>query len=145
MTNSPGADSSGAKLVHAMVRVLDERASLAFYETAFGLKPADRIAFDDFTLIYLRNDATSFELELTVNHGRTEPYAPGDGYGHLAVTVADLDAERARLEAAGLNPGPVRALTPPGSATGEALARFFFIQDPDGYKIEVIEARGRFA
>ncbi|MGV6871688.1 VOC family protein [Pseudochelatococcus sp. B33] len=137
--------SPAARLVHAMVRVLDERRSLAFYETAFGLRPVDRIAFDDFTLIYLRNDAASFELELTVNHGRTEPYVPGDGYGHLAVTVADLDGERARLEAAGLDPGPVRALPRPGGAPDETLARFFFIEDPDGYKIEVIEAGGRFA
>ncbi|MGI6244724.1 MAG: VOC family protein [Pseudochelatococcus sp.] len=130
-----------ARLAHAMVRVLDADRSLAFYETAFGLRPVDRLVFDDFTLIYLRNDATAFELELTVNHGRTEPYALGDGYGHLAVVVADPDAERARLDAAGLSPGPVRAL----EHGGAPLARFFFIQDPDGYKIEVIEKAGRFA
>lgn len=140
--------SPRAKLVHAMLRVLDAERSLAFYDAAFGLKPVDRIAFDDFTLIYLRNDATAFELELTVNHGRTEPYALGDGYGHLAVTVPDLDGERARLAAAGLEPGPVRTLPRPGGAAGETapqtLARFFFITDPDGYRIEVIEAGGRF-
>lgn len=138
-------NASPAKLVHAMIRVLDEQRSLAFYATAFGLAPVDRIAFDDFTLIYLRNDATAFELELTVNHGRTEPYALGDGYGHLAVVVADLDGERARLDAAGLAPGPVRALPRPGGSPDTPLARFFFIQDPDGYKIEVIETAGRFA
>ncbi|MFC0217916.1 lactoylglutathione lyase [Pseudochelatococcus lubricantis] len=132
---------TSAKLVHAMVRVLDESRSLAFYEKAFDLKPADRIQFDDFTLIYLRNAASPFELELTVNHDRTAPYTPGDGYGHLAVVVEDLDAERARLDEAGLAPGPIRAL----NHAGTPLARFFFIQDPDGYKIEVIERAGRFA
>lgn len=130
-----------ARLVHAMVRVLNEERSLAFYDKAFGLTPADRIVFDDFTLIYLRNAATSFELELTVNHGRTEPYALGDGYGHLAVVVEDLDAERARHLDEGLEPGPIRSL----EHGGTPLARFFFIQDPDGYKIEVIERAGRFA
>lgn len=136
---------TGARIVHSMVRILDEQRSLAFYDVAFGLKPVDRIVFDDFTLIYLRNASTTFELELTVNHGRTEPYSLGDGYGHLAVTVADLEGERERLMAAGLNPGPVRSLFRPGGESEDTLARFFFIQDPDGYRIEVIAAQGRFA
>lgn len=133
--------TSSAKLAHAMICVLDEERSLTFYEKAFGLLPVERLAFDDFTLIYLRNEATAFELELTVNHDRTEPYALGDGYGHLAVTVAHLENERARQEAADLAPGPIRSLM----HNGKLLARFFFIQDPDGYKIEVIERAGRFA
>ena len=129
-----------AKAVHSMIRVLDEARSTEFYRRAFGLEPADRIAFDDFTLLYLRNTATPFELELTVNRGRTEPYAPGDGYGHLAVVVDDLDGEHARMEAAELKPGPLREL----KRDGARLARFFFIKDPDGYSIEVIERGGRF-
>ena len=93
-----------AKAVHSMIRVLDEERALAFYDTAFGLKVAERLDFETFTLIYLSNPETSFELELTVNKGRTEPYDLGDGYGHLAVTVADLAGEHARLTAAGLAP-----------------------------------------
>jgi lactoylglutathione lyase len=76
-----------AKPVHSMVRVVNETRATDFYRRAFGLVPVDRIAFDDFTLIYLRNPTSPFELELTVNKGRAEPYALGDGYGHFAVVV----------------------------------------------------------
>ena len=124
-----------------MLRVLDEARSTEFYRTAFGLEPADRFAFDSFTLIYLRNATSPFELELTVNAGRTEPYAVGDGYGHLAVSVDDLAAEHARLSQAGLAPTPMRTL----EHAGTALGRFFFLQDPDGYRIEVLQRGGRFA
>ncbi len=126
--------------VHSMVRVIDEARATDFYRRAFGLVPADRIAFDDFTLIYLRNATSPFELELTVNKGRAEPYALGDGYGHFAVVVDDLDGEHARMEADQLKPGPLREL----KHGGARVARFFFIKDPDGYSIEVIERGGRF-
>jgi lactoylglutathione lyase len=129
-----------AKCIHSMIRVLDEQRSVDFYWTAFSLRVADRFAFDSFTLVYLRNPESSFEVELTINHGRTEPYALGDGYGHLAVAVEDLDAEHARVEAAGLAPTPLRTL----SHDGAVLGRFFFLQDPDGYRIEVLQRHGRF-
>ncbi len=129
-----------AKPVHSMIRVLDEARSLDFYKRAFGLDIAERLAFDDFTLIYLRHPSSPFELELTVNTGRTEPYALGDGYGHLAVVVDDLTAEHARFEQEKLAPGPLREL----QHGGKPLARFFFATDPDGYKIEVIQKGGRF-
>lgn len=58
-----------AKMIHSMIRVLDEARSVDFYNKAFGLEVADRIAFETFTLIYLRNAETGFELELTVNPG----------------------------------------------------------------------------
>ena len=93
-----------AKAIHSMIRVLDEARSVAFYQTAFGLQVADRLDFDSFTLIYLSNAESTFELELTVNKGRTEAYNLGDGYGHLAVSVSDVDAEHARLTEAGLAP-----------------------------------------
>ena len=129
-----------AKMIHSMIRVLDEARSLAFYETAFGLRVAERLDFPEFTLIYLSNGEGSFELELTVNKGRTEPYALGDGYGHLAVSVADVAAEHARLEAAGLAPRKIVDFAPAGTV----IARFFFIADPDGYQIEVLERGGRY-
>jgi lactoylglutathione lyase len=125
---------------HSMVRVLDERKALDFYRRAFGLHIADRFDFDDFALIYLRHPTSPFEVELTVNFDRKEPYALGDGYGHLAVTVDDLEAEHARLAQEGLSPGPLRDF----KHKGTTLARFFFIADPDGYKIEVIQKGGRF-
>lgn len=129
-----------AKAIHSMVRVLDEARSLSFYRTAFGLEIAERLDFDTFTLIYLSNPEAEFEVELTVNKGRAEPYALGDGYGHLAVSVADLDAERARMVASGLTPKDIVDFAPGGTP----LARFFFIEDPDGYKIEVLQRSGRF-
>ncbi|MFT3689543.1 VOC family protein [Paenirhodobacter sp.] len=129
-----------AKMIHQMIRVLDEARSVAFYDTAFGLKVAERLDFPEFTLIYLSNPETGFELELTVNKGRTEPYAPGEGYGHLAVSVADLAAEHARLTEAGLAPRKMVDFAP----GGEVFARFFFIADPDGYQIEVLQRGGRF-
>src|SRR5690554_1176084 len=129
-----------AKMIHSMIRVLDEARSLTFYRTAFGLEVAERLDFESFTLVYLDNAETGFELELTVNKGRDEPYAPGDGYGHLAVSVDDLEAEHARLEAAGLEPREIVDFAP----GGDVIARFFFIADPDGYQIEVLQRGGRY-
>lgn len=129
-----------AKAIHSMIRVLEEARSVEFYSRAFGLKVADRLDFDSFTLVYLSNEESSFELELTINKGRAEPYNLGDGYGHLAVSVPDIDAEHARLTAAGLAPRKLVDFRN-GDVT---VARFFFIADPDGYQIEVIQRGGRF-
>jgi lactoylglutathione lyase len=129
-----------AKAIHSMIRVLDEGRSVAFYDAAFGLKIADRLDFDSFTLIYLSNLETGFEVELTVNKGRADPYLLGDGYGHLAVSVTDLDAEHARMTAAGLAPRKLVDFAPAGAV----IARFFFIADPDDYQIEVLERGGRY-
>lgn len=129
-----------AKMIHSMVRVTDEARSLAFYETAFGLFVKERLDFTNFTLVYLANETTTFELELTINKDRTTPYDLGDGYGHLAVSVDDLDGEHARLTDAGLSPRPIVDFAP----DGEVVGRFFFIADPDGYKIEVIGRGGRY-
>jgi len=123
-----------------MIRVLDENRSVEFYRQAFGLDIAERLDFETFTLVYLSNPESDFEVELTVNKGRAEPYALGDGYGHLAVSVADLDAEHDRFGALGLNPKKIVEF----NRDGALLARFFFVEDPDGYKIEVLQRHGRF-
>ena len=80
------------------------------------------------------------ELELTINHGRTEPYPLGEAYGHIAFVVDDLTAEHARFEAEGLNPAPIKEFF----RDGGLMARFFFVQDPDGYRIEVLQQHGRY-
>ena len=129
-----------AKAIHTMVRVLEEGRSVDFYQKAFGLEVADRFPFDDFTLVYLRNPENDFEVELTVNHDRDEPYGHGDGYGHLAVCVDDLEGEHARVEKLGLEPTPVKEF----HRDGALMAKFFFLQDPDGYKIEVLQRHGRY-
>lgn len=129
-----------AKMIHSMIRVRDEAQSLAFYKAAFDLDVAQRFDFESFTLIYLSNPESSFELELTVNKDRDAPYDRGDGYGHLAVSVNDVDAEHQRLSELGLSPRKLVDFAP----GGEVLARFFFIQDPDGYEIEVLQRAGRY-
>jgi lactoylglutathione lyase len=129
-----------AKAIHTMIRVQDLDRSIDFYDKAFGLKIADRFDFDGFTLVYLRNDENDFEIELTWNEGQEEPYSHGTGYGHIAVCVDDAGAEHARFETAGLAPNDVKEFHRDGSL----MARFFFVQDPDGYKIEVLERHGRY-
>ena len=129
-----------AKTIHSMIRVLDEGRSVDFYGNAFGLAIADRLDFETFTLVYMSNAESEFELELTVNKGREEPYAPGDGYGHLAFSVHDLDSEHDRIGALGFNPRKIVEF----NGDGTLLARFFFVEDPDGYKIEVLQRHGRF-
>ena len=129
-----------AKIIHSMIRVLDEAKSIDFYRDALGLEIADRFPFDSFTLVYLRNAENDIEIELTINHDRTEPYSHGDGYGHVAVAVADLDAEHARMTGAGINPLPIKEFF----REGALMARFFFIVDPDGYKIVVLQQHGRY-
>lgn len=129
-----------AKPVHSMIRVLDEDRSLDFYRRGFDLKEVDRLVFDDFTLIFLRGPGSDFELELTVNHGRTEPYTHGTGYGHFALSVDDLEGEHTRCVECGFDPTPIKEL----HTDGRLAVRFFFVTDPDGYKIEVVQRQGRY-
>lgn len=129
-----------AKAIHSMIRVLSEERSVAFYRQAFGLTIADRLDFDSFTLVYMSSQEAEFELELTVNKNRTQAYDLGDGYGHMAFCVDDLDAEHARFTDAGFAPRDIVEFNREGSL----LARFFFVQDPDGYQIEVLQRHGRF-
>jgi len=129
-----------AKAIHTMIRVVDLDRSIDFYQRAFGLGVADGFDFDGFALVYLRNAENDFEIELTWNEGREEPYTHGDGYGHVAVCVDDVHAEHQRFVDEGLTPLDVKEFHRDGSL----MARFFFVQDPDGYKIEVLERHGRY-
>lgn len=129
-----------AKAIHSMIRVLNEDKSVKFYKSAFGLTSIERLDFDGFTLVYLSNEETSFELELTINKDRTEAYDLGDGYGHIAFCVDDLDAEHERFITAGHRPRDIVKF----EREGALLARFFFVQDPDGYQIEVLQKHGRY-
>jgi lactoylglutathione lyase len=129
-----------AKPLHVMVRVKDLKNSIEFYERAFAMKVAERFDFDSFTLVYLRNPDYDFEIELTWNKGQEEAYSHGSGYGHVAFAVDDLDGERARIEQLGFTPNPIKEF----HRNGGLMARFFFIQDPDGYKIEVLQRHGRY-
>ncbi len=129
-----------AKMIHSMIRVLDEARSIDFYNLLFGLEVVDRYPFDGFTLIYLANAETGFELELTVNADQSAAYDLGNGYGHLAVSVEDIEAEHQRLKELGIPVGKPVTM----EREGAPFARFFFVTDPDGYKIEVLQRGGRF-
>lgn len=113
---------------------------MRFYDLAFGLKVAERLDFDSFTLVYLSNPENSIELELTINKDQSEAYKLSNGYGHIAFVVDDVDAEHERFVEAGLAPRKLIDF----EHQGKTLARFFFVQDPDGYEIEVMQRLGRY-
>jgi lactoylglutathione lyase len=120
-------------MIHICYRVLDLKASEEFYQNAFGFEVGRKKDFPEggFTLSYLVSPGLPFELELTYNYGRTEPYVIGDGYSHLAVSVEDLEGSHQRHSEAGLKPTPIKGLTP-------GKGKFYFITDPDGFRVEVV-------
>ena len=129
-----------AKIIHSMIRVLEEGRSVEFYKKAFDLDVVKHLDFGSFIIVYLSNSESEMELELTINHDQKEPYELGNAYGHLAVVVDDLDAEHARFESLGLKPRKQIDF----NHDDELLARFFFVADPDGYEIEVMQRHGRY-
>ena len=129
-----------AKVIHCMIRVLELERSMKFYADVLGMSESHRLDFPDFALVYLRNNENDFEIELTLNKGREEPYSHGSGYGHVAVVVPEVVPVHADLVAKGYEPAAVKEF----KRGDELLARFFFIQDPDGYKIEVLERHGHY-
>jgi len=133
-------EDKSMKMIHSMVRVRHLDKSLEFYRKALGLEVAERLDFDDFTLVYLRSAESDFELELTWNKNQEQNYDLGGGYGHLACSTDDLDAAHRRMQEAGIGPADIKEFF----RDGVLLARFFFIQDPDGYKIEVLQRHGRY-
>ncbi len=124
------------ELLHTMIRVLDEERSLDFYRTlGFEERGRKRVGGDTATIIFLGLPGDGDRLELTLNDGRTEPYEIGEGYGHIAISVTDMDAELARLAEADVHPEkPPYSAYPGGS-------RICFVRDPDDYRIEIIEGR----
>lgn len=129
-----------AKVIHCMVRVLDLERSLRFYADVLDMHESHRLDFPDFALVYVRSADSDMEIELTLNKVCTEAYTHGTGYGHIGVVVANAAATHARLSAQGHACAPVKEF----KRGNELLARFFFIQDPDGYKIEMLERHGHY-
>ncbi len=123
-------------LIHTMLRILDEDRSLAFYR-ALGFEETSRkrVGGDTATVIFLALPGDGERLELTLNDGRTEPYELGEAYGHIALSVDDMDAELAALAAKGIAPEKPPYASRPGGST------ICFIRDPDGYRIELVEIR----
>lgn len=129
-----------AKFIHSMVRVLDLDKSIDFYNKAFGFVENHRLDFTDFTLVYLLEPESGFELELTLNKDQKIPYTHGSGYGHIAVTVEDLAQVHQRFTEQGFEPGDLVDFAP----DGDRIAHFFFCKDPDGYEIEVLQRHGHY-
>lgn len=112
---------------------MDLEKSIEFYKDALNLKESRRKDFpeDKFTLVYLTDQNESFELELTYNYDRKEPYTIGNGYSHLAVVVDDLEKSYKRHKEAGYQVGDLKSLS-------DSSSGYYFITDPDGYRTEVI-------
>jgi len=121
------------ELVHTNMRVRDIDASLRFYE-ALGFERRGKLDFGSAYNVYMGLPGDGDRLELTVNVGQEQPYDLGSGYGHVAVTVDDLDATLARLAEQGIEPEK-----PPYAPGGREEYRICFVADPDGYRIEMID------
>jgi lactoylglutathione lyase len=127
----------GARMLHTMIRVRDLDKSLDFYTRLLGMKLLRKKDYPtgEFTLAFVGygSEDDSTVVELTHNWPRKEPYALGEGFGHLAIAVADIYGACERLAAEG-----VKIPRPPGPMKhgGSVIA---FIEDPDGYKIELVE------
>ena len=132
-------EASKFRLLHTMIRVMDLDKSLDFYTRHLGMEVLRRKDFPDgkFTLAFLGygDEQSNTVIELTHNWDQAEPYVHGSAFGHLAVAVPDIYATCEKLESEGVSiprpPGPMKF---GGSSTHMA-----FIEDPDGYKIELIQ------
>ena len=124
------------RLLHTMLRVGDMQRSIDFYTKSMGMKLLRTTDRPDqkYTLAFVgyADESEQAVIELTYNYGVTS-YDVGTGYGHIAVGVDDIHGTCERVKAAGAlvtrEPGPVK-----GGTTVIA-----FVQDPDGYKIELIQ------
>ena len=131
--------ASGQQLLHTMIRVFDLNKSIDFYTRHLGMKLLRRKDYPtgEFTLAFVGygDEIDHSVIELTHNWGQKEPYAIGTGFGHLAVSVSDIYATCETLAKEGIKiprpPGPMKH-------GGSVIA---FIEDPDGYKIELIERK----
>jgi lactoylglutathione lyase len=122
-------------LVHTCVRVRDIDASVRFYE-ALGFERRGRLNFETAFNVYMGLPGDGDRLELTVNDDREQPYDLGDGYNHIALVVDDLEQQLADLQAT-LGVAPEK---PPFHPGGRAeLPHIAFVQDPDGYRVELID------
>jgi lactoylglutathione lyase len=122
-------------LIHTCYRILDIDRSVTFYET-LGFSELRRTPIgDDATNVFMNlpEDGNEPRLELTFNHGRTEPYEIGTGYGHIAITTDDLDATLANLSEQGIEPERAPYTVSNGGR------RLCCVRDPDNYRIEIIE------
>lgn len=120
-------------MLHTCLRVMDLEKSLAFYQGALGLKEVKRKDFPEhqFSLVFLKDEENTYELELTYNYNPEKPYEIGNGFSHIAVSTKDLEGSRERHISLGYQVTDLKGL--PGEKP-----RYYFVTDPDGYKVEII-------
>ena len=123
----------GSELIHTCYRITDIDRSVDFY-SKLGFEEVGRFPIgDEATNVFMGLPGDGARLELTFNHGRTERYEIGTGYGHIAITAEDLDGTLARLAEIGIEPEK------PPYTVREGGSRLCFVRDPDGYRIELLE------
>ena len=140
MTTQPIGPDIPNRLLHTMLRVVDLERSVAYYRDALGMRELRREDYPEgqFTLVFLGygDETDNSAIELTHNCGETD-YTHGSGFGHVAIAVADVHAACERLSAMGVtiirSPGPMTH-----AATNGQRDFIAFIEDPDGYRIELI-------
>lgn len=130
-------DGAKPRLLHTMIRVRDLDKSLDFYTRCLGMKLLRKSDYPDgkFTLAFVGygDESDTAVVELTHNWDQAEPYALGSGFGHLAIGVPDIYGACTAMEQDG-----VKIVRPPGPMKhGKTVIAF--VEDPDGYKIELIE------
>lgn len=140
MTTTPQPGSSGNfRFLHTMIRVKDAERSIDFYTRLLGMHVLRNMDFEGgrFTNIFVGygDEDSDAVIELTHNWDQEEPYTHGSGFGHLAVGVPDIYATCEALEAEGVT------ITRPPGPMKHGTTVIAFIEDPDGYKIEIIEKK----
>ena len=123
--------------IHTCYRILDPARSEDFYVNKLGMRKVGEMDLGSATnhFFAMEEDPASPMLELTHNHDRTEPYGKGDGYAHVAFVVDDLEGTVEGLKGEGVN-----VTLQPKTLTADGNDyRIAFIEDPDGYKIELVQ------
>ena len=131
--------SQSFRFLHAMIRVFDMDKSIDFYTRHLGMKEIRRTDYPEgkFTLAFIGygEEQGNTVIELTHNWDQAEKYEIGSGFGHLAVSVPDIYGACDQMKAEGVTisrePGPMK----------HGTTVIAFIEDPDGYKIELIERK----
>jgi lactoylglutathione lyase len=122
-------------LLHIMIRVKDVEKSLEFYTKLFGMELESKRRLEDCWLYFLTDKESGIQIELTYNDETPENgYNIGSGFGHFAFSVKSLDEFTKKLHENGYE-----YLYEPFDLNGKG-SMIAFIQDPDGYEIELIES-----
>lgn len=129
------------RLAHVMIQACDLDRAVDFYTRLFGLTVADRHDYDGASLVYLRGPENAFEIELLSEAPWRFAAAPERGRAHIAFTCADVAAEQIRIQGLGVACGPIT----PYEANGRLQTCFFYLYDPEGNEIEILEATGRYS